>query len=132
VPNYQIIRASGTSSTSTINIFYTADPIRTDLHQATGVKTSRNLQLLGSVSEPINPEAWEWLPRGRRQPHCRSSIPGGRPSRRHFVTPLPGATKQARFGDTAVLRRGAWVVTPKAGAGRRDVNNLCLAKSGRG
>jgi acyl-coenzyme A synthetase/AMP-(fatty) acid ligase len=44
-------------------------------------RTSRkSLRLLGSVGEPINPEAWEWYHRvvGDRAA-ARSSIPGGRP-----------------------------------------------------
>ena len=38
------------------------------------------LKLLGTVGEPINPEAWEWYHNNRRRWLCaRSSIPGGRP-----------------------------------------------------
>ena len=43
-------------------------------------KTSRtSLRLLGSVGEPINPEAWLWYHRVVGRGRCRSSIPGGRP-----------------------------------------------------
>ena len=39
-----------------------------------------SLRLLGSVGEPINPEAWIWYRADhRRRPHARSSTPGGRP-----------------------------------------------------
>jgi acetyl-CoA synthetase len=56
-------------------------------------KTSRSsLRILGTVGEPINPEAWEWyLPRGRRRalPDRRHLVADR--DRRHLITPLPGA-----------------------------------------
>jgi acetyl-CoA synthetase len=43
-------------------------------------RTSRkSLRLLGSVGEPINPEAWEWYYHVSAMTVARSSIPGGRP-----------------------------------------------------
>jgi acyl-coenzyme A synthetase/AMP-(fatty) acid ligase len=38
-----------------------------------------SLRLLGSVGEPINPEAWMWYHRVSARAAARSSIPGGRP-----------------------------------------------------
>jgi acetyl-CoA synthetase len=57
-------------------------------------KTSRkSLRLLGSVGEPINPEAWEWYWRVVGDGRCPivdtwwQTETGG-----HMITPLPGAT----------------------------------------
>lgn len=57
-------------------------------------KTSRkSLRLLGSVGEPINPEAWEWYYRVIGDSRCPvvdtwwQTETGG-----HMITPLPGAT----------------------------------------
>jgi len=57
-------------------------------------KTSRaTLRLLGSVGEPINPEAWEWYYRVVGDARCPivdtwwQTETGG-----HMITPLPGAT----------------------------------------
>jgi acetyl-CoA synthetase len=81
-----------------VNIFYTAptalrslmrlgdDPVR---------QTSRNsLRLLGTVGEPINPEAWEWYYHVVGEGRCPivdtwwQTETGG-----ILITPLPGATK---------------------------------------
>jgi len=58
-------------------------------------KTSRaSLRLLGSVGEPINPEAWEWYHRVVGEERCPivdtwwQTETGG-----ILITPLPGATK---------------------------------------
>ena len=54
--------------------------------------TCRSLRLLGSVGEPINPEAWRWYRDGvRRRPH---------PDRRHVV-----ADRDRRSHDLAAARR---------------------------
>ena len=57
-------------------------------------KTSRkSLRVLGSVGEPINPEAWEWYYRVVGESRCPivdtwwQTETGG-----HMITPLPGAT----------------------------------------
>lgn len=57
-------------------------------------KTSRNsLRLLGTVGEPINPEAWEWYYHVVGESRCPvvdtwwQTETGG-----HLITPLPGAT----------------------------------------
>ena len=58
-------------------------------------KTSRkSLRLLGTVGEPINPEAWEWYHKVVGDERCPivdtwwQTETGG-----HMMTPLPGATK---------------------------------------
>ncbi len=38
-----------------------------------------SLRLLGSVGEPINPEAWIWYRTYIGRENCPSSTPGGRP-----------------------------------------------------
>src|SRR6478735_7040023 len=80
-----------------VNIFYTAP---TALRALMGAgdshvkKTSRkSLRVLGSVGEPINPEAWEWYFNVVGGKRCRivdtwwQTETGG-----HMITPLPGAT----------------------------------------
>ena len=80
-----------------VNIFYTAPTaIRSLMRAGEGpVKaTSRkSLRILGSVGEPINPEAWEWYHRVVGDERCPivdtwwQTETGG-----HLITPLPGAT----------------------------------------
>ncbi len=66
-----------------VNIFYTAPTaIRALMREGDEPvkKTSRaSLRLLGSVGEPINPEAWLWYHRVVGDSRCPSSTPGGRP-----------------------------------------------------
>jgi acetyl-CoA synthetase len=81
-----------------VNIFYTAPTaIRSLMGAGEGPvkKTSRaSLRLLGSVGEPINPEAWEWYHRVVGDDRCPivdtwwQTETGG-----ILITPLPGATK---------------------------------------
>ena len=86
-------------------------------------KTSRaSLRLLGSVGEPINPEAWLWYHRVVGDGRCPivdtwwQTETGG-----ILITPLPGRDPpQARLGDPAVLRRHAGSGRCRGqGAGRR-------------
>ncbi len=80
-----------------VNIFYTAPTaIRALMQKGEGPvkKTSRaSLRLLGSVGEPINPEAWEWYHRVVGEGRCPivdtwwQTETGG-----ILITPLPGAT----------------------------------------
>ena len=81
-----------------VNTFYTAPTAIRALMQ-TGddpvKKTSRaSLRLLGSVGEPINPEAWEWYHRVVGDGRCPivdtwwQTETGG-----ILITPLPGATR---------------------------------------
>jgi len=79
-----------------VNIFYTAPTaIRALMGQGDEpvLKTSRqSLRLLGSVGEPINPEAWEWYYRTVGEERCPivdtwwQTETGG-----ILITPLPGA-----------------------------------------
>ncbi|TAJ28892.1 acetate--CoA ligase [Bosea sp. (in: a-proteobacteria)] len=81
-----------------VNIFYTAPTAIRSLMGAGEEpvkKTSRaSLRLLGSVGEPINPEAWEWYHRVVGDDRCPivdtwwQTETGG-----ILITPLPGATK---------------------------------------
>ncbi len=81
-----------------VNTFYTAPTAIRALMQAGDApvkKTSRaSLRLLGSVGEPINPEAWEWYYRVVGDSRCPvvdtwwQTETGG-----ILITPLPGATR---------------------------------------
>lgn len=81
-----------------VNIFYTAPTAIRALMQSGDEpvkKTSRaSLRLLGSVGEPINPEAWEWYHRVVGDDRCPivdtwwQTETGG-----ILITPLPGATR---------------------------------------
>jgi len=80
-----------------VNSFYTAPTaIRALMREGDGPvkKTSRaSLRILGSVGEPINPEAWLWYHRVVGDGRCPivdtwwQTETGG-----HLITPLPGAT----------------------------------------
>ncbi|MFN3077570.1 MAG: AMP-binding protein, partial [Alphaproteobacteria bacterium] len=81
-----------------VNIFYTAPTaIRALMREGEGPvkKTSRkSLRILGSVGEPINPEAWMWYHTVVGDSRCPivdtwwQTETGG-----ILITPLPGATK---------------------------------------
>jgi acetyl-CoA synthetase len=81
-----------------VNTFYTAPTAIRALMQGGDspvTKTSRaSLRLLGSVGEPINPEAWEWYHRVVGERRCPivdtwwQTETGG-----ILITPLPGATR---------------------------------------
>jgi acetyl-CoA synthetase len=81
-----------------VNIFYTAPTAIRALMQLGDdpvKRTSRkSLRLLGSVGEPINPEAWEWYHRVVGEHRCPivdtwwQTETGG-----ILISPLPGATK---------------------------------------
>ncbi|HEB87403.1 MAG TPA: acetate--CoA ligase [Gammaproteobacteria bacterium] len=80
-----------------VNAFYTAPTaIRALMREGDEPvkKTSRaSLRILGTVGEPINPEAWEWYYRIVGDSRCPivdtwwQTETGG-----HMITPLPGAT----------------------------------------
>ena len=80
-----------------VNVFYTAPTaIRALMREgdAPVKKTSRaSLRILGTVGEPINPEAWEWYYHVVGDGRCPivdtwwQTETGG-----HLITPLPGAT----------------------------------------
>ena len=94
-----------------VNIIYTAPTAIRSLMGAGEEpvkKTSRaSLRLLGTVGEPINPEAWEWYHRVVGEGRCPivdtwwQTETGG-----ILITPLARSDQaQARLGDPAFLRR---------------------------
>jgi len=98
VPNYpSMSRFWEVIDKHKVNIFYTAPTAIRALMQAGEApvkKTSRKtLKLLGSVGEPINPEAWEWYYHVVGEGRCPivdtwwQTETGG-----ILITPLPGAT----------------------------------------
>lgn len=119
-----------------VNTFYTAPTAIRALMQAGDEpvkKTSRkSLRLLGSVGEPINPEAWEWYHRVVGDDRCPivdtwwQTETGG-----ILITPLPGATKlkpgsatRPFFGIKPELVDAEGKVLEGATSG-----NLCIADS---
>jgi acetyl-CoA synthetase len=119
-----------------VNIFYTAPTaIRALMQGGDGPvkKTSRaSLRLLGTVGEPINPEAWEWYHRvvgDRRCPIVDTwwqTETGG-----ILITPLPGATRlkpgsatRPYFGVQPEIVDAEGKVQEGAAPG-----NLCIADS---
>ena len=98
VPNFPNSRRWGeVIAKHKVNIFYTAPTaLRALMREGddiySGIDLS-SLRILGSVGEPINPEAWEWY----RRVFGANKLPivdtwwqtetGG-----HMITPLPGAT----------------------------------------
>jgi len=98
VPNYpDYSRFWDVCDKHNVNIFYTAPTaIRALMQQgeAPVKKTSRkSIRLLGTVGEPINPEAWEWYHKVVGEERCPivdtwwQTETGG-----VLLTPLPGAT----------------------------------------
>ena len=119
-----------------VNTFYTAPTAIRALMQAGDEpvkKTSRkSLRLLGSVGEPINPEAWEWYHRVVGDDRCPivdtwwQTETGG-----ILITPLPGAIKlkpgsatQPFFGVQPQLVDAEGKVLEGAASG-----NLCITDS---
>ena len=100
-------------------------------------KTSRSsLRLLGSVGEPINPEAWEWYWRVVGEGRCPivdtwwQTETGGA-----MITPLPGATalkpgsaSTPMFGVVPQLVDSEGKVLPEE-AGVAAEGNLCITQS---
>ncbi|HLO75313.1 MAG TPA: acetate--CoA ligase [Magnetospirillum sp.] len=120
-----------------VNIFYTAPTaIRSLMREGEEIvkKTSRqSLRLLGSVGEPINPEAWLWYHRVVGDNRCPivdtwwQTETGG-----ILITPLPGATAlkpgsatRPFFGVKPVMVDAEGKVLEGATEG-----NLCLAEPG--
>ncbi len=98
VPNYPTMsRFWDVCDKHNVNIFYTAPTAIRALMQAGDdpvTSTSRkSLRLLGSVGEPINPEAWRWYHDVVGEGRCQivdtwwQTETGG-----ILITPLPGAT----------------------------------------
>ena len=122
--------------TPQVNIFYTAPTaIRALMREGDAwvTKASRkSLRLLGTVGEPINPEAWEWYHRVAGERRCPivdtwwQTETGG-----ILITPLPGATDlkpgsatRPFFGIRPVIVDGEGKELAGATAG-----NLCIADS---
>jgi len=98
VPNYpDVSRFWQIVDKHRVSIFYTAPTAIRALMRAGDepVKQTsrRSLRILGTVGEPINPEAWEWYYRVVGDARCPvvdtwwQTETGG-----HLITPLPGAT----------------------------------------
>ncbi|MEA2872583.1 MAG: acetyl-CoA synthetase, partial [Hyphomicrobiales bacterium] len=137
VPNYpSMSRFWEVIDKHKVNIFYTAPTAIRALMQAGEEpvkKTSRkSLRLLGSVGEPINPEAWEWYYRVVGDNRCSivdtwwQTETGG-----ILITPLPGATPlkpgsatNPFFGVRPELVDAEGKVLEGAATG-----NLCIADS---
>ncbi len=98
VPNYPDVgRVAQVIDKHNVNILYIAPTaIRTLMaegHAAVAGSSLESLRLLGTVGEPINPEAWRWYHRTYGRGHCPivdtwwQTETGGA-----LLTPLPGAT----------------------------------------
>jgi acetyl-CoA synthetase len=119
-----------------VNIFYTAPTaIRALMRDGEGPvkKTSRaSIRLLGSVGEPINPEAWEWYHRvvgDRRCPIVDTwwqTETGG-----ILISPLPGATDLKPGSATKPLPGVQPVIVDGNGKVLEGAceGNLCIADS---
>jgi acetyl-CoA synthetase len=119
-----------------VNIFYTAPTaIRSLMREgeAPVKKTSRaSLRLLGTVGEPINPEAWRWFHAVVGEGRCPivdtwwQTETGG-----HLITPLPGATA-LKPGSASKPLPGIWpqIVDTQGHPLEGAVEgNLCIADS---
>lgn len=119
-----------------VNIFYTAPTAIRALMQGGDdpvKKTSRaSLRLLGSVGEPINPEAWEWYHRVVGDDRCPivdtwwQTETGG-----ILITPLPGATKLKPGSATLPFFGVAPEIVDADGKvlEGETTGNLCLTRS---
>jgi acetyl-CoA synthetase len=137
VPNYPTnSRFWEVCDKHTVNTIYTAPTAIRALMQGGDEpvkKTSRkSLRLLGTVGEPINPEAWEWYYRVVGEGRCPivdtwwQTETGG-----ILITPLPGAIRlkpgsatQPFFGVQPVIVDAEGKVQQGATSG-----NLCIADS---
>ncbi|HMF68528.1 MAG TPA: acetate--CoA ligase, partial [Phyllobacterium sp.] len=137
VPNYpSVSRFWEVIDKHKVNIFYTAPTAIRALMSAGNEpvkKTSReSLRILGSVGEPINPEAWEWYYQVVGDKRCPvvdtwwQTETGG-----ILITPLPGATTLKPGSAT----RPFFGVQPQLVDNEGDVlegaadGNLCITDS---
>ena len=119
-----------------VNIFYTAPTaIRALMREgeAPVKKTSRkSLRILGSVGEPINPEAWLWYYRVVGEERCPivdtwwQTETGG-----ILISPLPGATRLKPGSATLPLPSVKPVIVDGDGRELQGAaeGNLCIADS---
>ncbi len=112
-----------------VSIFYTAPTAIRSLIKASDLDEKvhpknfdlSSLRLLGSVGEPINPEAWMWYYRNVGQERCPivdtfwQTETGG-----HMITPLPGATPMVPGSCTLPLPGIMAAIVDESGA---DVAN---------
>ncbi|MBQ5941496.1 MULTISPECIES: acetate--CoA ligase [unclassified Massilia] len=112
-----------------VSIFYTAPTAIRSLIKASDADAKvhpksfdlSSLRLLGSVGEPINPEAWMWYHKNVGQERCPivdtfwQTETGG-----HMITPLPGATPLVPGSCTLPLPGIMAAIVDEAGA---DVPN---------
>jgi acetyl-CoA synthetase len=119
-----------------VNIFYTAPTaLRQLMSQGDDYVTSTSrssLKLLGTVGEPINPEAWEWYHRVVGDERCPivdtwwQTETGG-----IMITPLPGATAlkpgsatRPFFGvELALIDEHGAIIEETEGAGNLVITN---------
>lgn len=98
LPNYpDISRVAQVVDKHQVNILYTAPTairaLMAEGNAAVTETTRHSLRILGTVGEPINPEAWEWYYRTIGEERCPivdtwwQTETGG-----IMITPLPGAT----------------------------------------
>ncbi|MDB5735998.1 MAG: acetate--CoA ligase [Alphaproteobacteria bacterium] len=119
-----------------VNTFYTAPTaIRALMRdgEAPVKKTSRaSLRLLGTVGEPINPEAWSWYHKVVGDARCPivdtwwQTETGG-----HLITPLPGATDLKPGSATKPLPGVVPQIVDADGKVLEGecTGNLCIAQS---
>ncbi len=119
-----------------VNIFYTAPTaIRSLMREGDGpVKATKrtSLRVLGSVGEPINPEAWMWYHRVVGDERCPivdtwwQTETGG-----ILISPLPGATALKPGSATLPLPGIVPVLVDAEGHTLEGATegNLCIAKS---
>jgi acetyl-CoA synthetase len=125
-----------------VSIFYTAPTairaIAREGDQWPAKRDLSSLRLLGSVGEPINPEAWMWYHKNIGREKCPiadtwwQTETGG-----ILITPLPGAwpTKPGSatlpfFGvDPVVLRPRSSAAEPAVEAGVNEGGELCIRRS---
>src|SRR6201996_8064526 len=137
VPNYpSVSRFWEVIDKHKVNIFYTAPTAIRALMQAGDApvkKTSRaSLRLLGSVGEPINPEAWEWYHRVVGERRCPivdtwwQTETGG-----ILISPLPGATDLKPGSATRPLPGVEPLIVDAEGRPLEGATegNLCIADS---
>jgi acetyl-CoA synthetase len=137
VPNYPTMsRFWEVVDKHKVNIFYTAPTAIRALMQAGDgpvKKTSRKtLKVLGTVGEPINPEAWEWYYRVVGDNRCPVIDTGWQTETGGtLIAPLPGATALKPgsatlpfFGVIPQIVDADGKVIEGAGSG-----NLCMADS---
>jgi acetyl-CoA synthetase len=119
-----------------VNIFYTAPTAIRSLmgggEEAVKRSSRKSLRLLGSVGEPINPEAWEWYYRVVGDSRCPivdtwwQTETGG-----ILISPLPGATRLKPGSATLPLPGVKPVLVDAEGKVLEGATegNLCIADS---